>query len=89
LVNEGTMSHGEFSAMAYATLPNTIIMGSQTAGADGNLNTVNLPNNLTTNFSGLGVYYPNGTPTQCVGIKVDIVLDKKDFITSAIEYLSK
>jgi len=41
-------------------------------GADGNVSLIALPGGIRTYFSGLGVYYPDGTPTQRVGITPDI-----------------
>ena len=43
-----------------------------TAGADGNVSQINLPGGIQTYFSGLGIFYPDGTPTQRIGIVPDI-----------------
>ncbi|MBK7702455.1 MAG: hypothetical protein IPI34_05915 [bacterium] len=48
-------------------------MGSTTAGADGNISPIVLPGGLRTMVSGIGVFYPDKTPTQRVGIVPDIV----------------
>lgn len=72
LVNEVTQSHAEFMAMKYRCSPNTIVMGSTTAGADGNVSTIKLPGNLNAVFTGLGVYYPDKSETQQIGIVPDI-----------------
>ncbi|GGK84554.1 S41 family peptidase [Rufibacter glacialis] len=72
LVNEGTMSAGEFSAMNLQTAPNVTIMGSQTAGADGNIVYIPFPGGYKASMSGLGVYYPDGRETQRIGIVPDI-----------------
>ena len=79
LVNEFSISQSEFTAMAFKAAKNTIIIGSTTAGADGNVSGITLPGGLTTSISGTGVYYPDGTETQRVGIVPDI------FITPTIE----
>ncbi len=50
------------------------MVGSQTAGADGNVSLIRLPGGITTYFSGLGVFYPDGKPTQRVGIVPDVVV---------------
>ncbi len=68
IVNEETQSEAEFTTMAYQASPNTIVIGSTTAAADGNMVYFYLPGNIYTAFSGLGVYYPDGTETQRVGI---------------------
>jgi len=72
LVNEVSQSQSEYTAMAFRALPNTIIVGSQTAGADGNIARIVLPGNLRTVISGIGVFYPDGTPTQRIGIVPDV-----------------
>jgi C-terminal processing protease CtpA/Prc len=71
LANEQTQSHAEFTIMSFQTVPGAKTFGSQTAGADGNISTIYLPCGVTTIFTGLGVFYPDGTPTQRVGIKID------------------
>lgn len=72
LVNEFTQSSAEYHAMAFRAGDNTTIMGSTTAGADGNVSRFYLPGGLSTMISGIGVYYPDGKETQRVGIVPDI-----------------
>ena len=72
LVNEDSQSQSEYTAMAFRAGNNTTIVGSTTAGADGNVVSLYLPGGLLTRISGIGVYYPNGTETQRVGIIPDI-----------------
>lgn len=72
LVNENTQSRAEFTAMALQTAKNSVLIGSQTAGADGNMTFFYLPGGIYTAFSGIGVYYPDGTETQRIGIVPDI-----------------
>jgi len=72
LVNERTVSQAEFTAMAFKAGDNTTIVGSTTAGADGNVSSIYLPGGLYTKFTAIGVYYPNGTPTQRIGIVPDV-----------------
>src|SRR5690606_31049474 len=72
LVNEFSVSQSEYTAMAFRAGKNTTIMGSTTAGADGNVSEIWLPGGLRTMISGIGVYYPDGTETQRVGIIPDI-----------------
>jgi carboxyl-terminal processing protease len=71
MVDYSTLSMGEFTCMAFQALPNTITIGDQTAGADGNVTRIILPGNVTTRFSGLSIFYPDGRPTQQCGIKID------------------
>ncbi len=72
LVNELSVSQSEYTAMAFRAGDNTTIVGSTTAGADGNVSPIQLPGGLRTMISGIGVYYPNGEETQRVGIVPDI-----------------
>jgi C-terminal processing protease CtpA/Prc len=72
LVNEISQSSAEFHAMAYRASPNTTVIGSTTAGADGNVSQVYLPGGISTMISGIGVYYPDGKETQRIGIVPDI-----------------
>lgn len=72
LVNEYTQSNAEFVVMALQSADNVTVLGSQTAGADGNVTSIDLPGAITASFSGLGVYYPDGTCSQRAGVKIDI-----------------
>jgi len=72
LVNEQTQSSAEYTAMALRTAPHAVVMGSQTAGADGDMSFVPFPGGFRSPFSGLGIYYPDGADTQGVGIVADV-----------------
>lgn len=74
LVNELTQSNPEFQAMALQRCPQTLTIGSPTSGADGDIVRIPLPGGLMTCFSGIGVFYPDGTPTQAVGVRLDVEL---------------
>jgi len=74
LVNEMSLSSAEYHAMAYRVHPNATVMGSATAGADGNVSPIILPGGIRTAISGIGIYYPDGGETQRVGIVPDIVM---------------
>jgi len=72
LVNEQTQSSAEYTAMALRSVPRAIVMGSQTAGADGDISYVPFPGGFNSPFSGLGIFYPDGKETQGIGIVPDI-----------------
>jgi C-terminal processing protease CtpA/Prc len=74
LINETTQSQAEYTTMAFRTAPRATVIGSTTAGADGNVSQFSLPGGISTMISGLGVYYPDGKETQRVGIVPDIVI---------------
>lgn len=75
MVNELSQSQAEYTAMSFRAGENTTIVGSTTAGADGNVSTIVLPGGLRTMISGIGVYYPDGTDTQRVGIVPDVKIE--------------
>ncbi len=72
LTDEVSQSQAEYTAMALRSARNAIVVGSTTAGADGDVSQIPLPGGLTTMISGLGVFYPDLKPTQRVGIIPDI-----------------
>lgn len=98
LINEQTQSSAEYTAMAFRAGDNTTIIGSSTAGADGNVSNILLPGGLATGFSGIGVYYPNGNETQRIGIVPDIEVSttiegirmgRDEVLEKAIELINK
>ncbi|SNR83119.1 Peptidase family S41 [Dokdonia pacifica] len=72
LVNENSQSQSEYTTMAFQAGVHTTVIGSATAGADGDVSKIDLPGGLVTMISGIGVYYPDGTETQRIGIVPDI-----------------
>ncbi|OXA90961.1 S41 family peptidase [Flavobacterium hercynium] len=98
LVGSGTFSFGEQTAMAFQTAPNTTIIGSQTAGADGPNYNFTIINGFNSSFTSSGVFYPNKKETQRVGIVPNIVVkptivgtqEKKDEVLDrAIQFVNK
>lgn len=98
LTDETTMSFAEYFTMALRTIPNVILIGSHTAGADGSNNRFVIQGNIITSFSDEAVYYPDGGETQRKGIIPDINvlptiegirLRKDEVLEKAIEVLSK
>jgi C-terminal processing protease CtpA/Prc len=75
LVDDASMSQAEYTAMALRAGPNAVVVGSTTAGADGNVSTIPLPGGLKLMMSGIGVFYPDKTPTQRVGIVPDVFVE--------------
>ena len=98
LVNENTQSHAEFTIMCLQTAENVTIIGSQTAGADGNVSQIKLVGGFETMFTGIGVFYPNGKETQRIGILPNIEImptiqgiknGKDEVLERAIQVASK
>jgi hypothetical protein len=98
LVNETTLSQAEYTAMALRVAPKATIIGSTTAGADGNVSAFSLPGGINTMITGIGVYYPDGGETQRVGIIPDIeikptiqglIKNQDELLEKAIETILK
>ena len=98
LVNEITQSQAEYTTMALRVAPNATVVGSTTAGADGNVSQFTLPGGINTMISGIGVYYPDGKETQQIGIIPDIMIkptikgikqDRDELLEKAIELINK
>jgi C-terminal processing protease CtpA/Prc len=96
LVNEKTQSYGETLAMLFQAIPGVVLMGSQTAGANGNIVQLVLPGGLETYYSGAGMYYPDGHETQRIGIVptlparptlVGLQADRDEVLEQASAYL--
>ncbi|MGB3342298.1 MAG: S41 family peptidase [Aequorivita sp.] len=95
LVDYRTQSLPEFNSLILMTYKNTVIIGNQTAGADGNQTRMIFPGNYKISFSGLGIYQANGDEAQRVGIPInipvkytiqDFIEDKDPILERAIEY---
>lgn len=74
LVNENTQSSQEYTMIAIQAGLNTKVLGSTTAGADGNMTRFNLLGGLFTSFT--GIVYPDGRQTQRIGIIPDILVER-------------
>lgn len=72
LCDETTQSQAEYTVMAFQATPRCTVIGSRTAGADGNISYIPLPFGKQWIFTGLGVYYPDGTDTQRAGVRIDL-----------------
>lgn len=98
IVNEKTQSQAEYTTMAFYTAPDITVIGSTTAGADGNVSEIRLPGGVSTYISGIGVYYPDGSETQRSGVKIDEVIKptikgikeaKDELLDRAIEIINR
>ena len=97
LIDDRTQSQAEYTTMALQTAPGSVVMGSQTAGADGNVSTVPFPGGFGSYISGIGVFYPDGKETQGIGIVPDIELKQTrqgikkgidELLEKAIQYIA-
>jgi len=98
IVNSETLSQAEYTTMSLGSVPGAKVIGSVSAGADGNISSIELPGGVLTWISGIGIYYPDGSPTQRVGVKIDVavkttvkdIMEKRDpFLRKAIEIVDQ
>ena len=96
LVDESTQSAAEGTVMDFQAAIKTVVVGSQTAGANGNMVMVPLTGGLMTCYSSIGCYYPDGYEIQRKGVKVDIEArptidgiraDRDEVLETALKYV--
>ncbi len=75
LVNQETQSQAEYSCQTLSFHPNAKVIGTQTAGADGDITRIRLPGPIYSYFTSLGTYYPDGYQQQRNGVKIDKVVE--------------
>lgn len=73
LVDETTQSSSEHLAL-YLRAAGAQIIGSQTAGADGNISSFYLPGGVRVSFTGMDVATPDGHSVQGAGVPLDYVV---------------
>lgn len=95
LVDENTQSQAETTTMMFKQHPKSKVIGSHTAGANGDVIGFNIAG-LKTSFTGIGAYYPDGRETQRIGIIPDILIKptieglkegKDEVLERALEYI--
>lgn len=95
LVNAHSQSMSEYFTMFLQTIPGSVTVGSQTAGADGDVTRIQLPY-ASFNITGAGICYPDGTNAQRNGVKIDKVVEPSaegmirgvdEQLQAAIDYL--
>jgi hypothetical protein len=74
LCNQQTQSHAEYCCMALRGMVGSVVVGNQTAGADGNVTRFRLTKDIAAGFTTLGIFYPDGTETQRIGIVPDSIV---------------
>lgn len=79
IVNPESRSASEWYTMSLQKIfPQSITIGQQTAGADGDVVKVNLPGSYLLEFTGNGIFYPDNSQTQQTGVRIDEVIKYKD-----------
>ena len=72
LTNESAQSHAEYICETLKAISNATIIGSPTAGANGNVAEFNIPGGITLHFSSQSIVLPNGKSFQRYGVQPDI-----------------
>jgi C-terminal processing protease CtpA/Prc len=72
LVDERTMSQAEHTGLFFEAAAGTTFIGSQTAGANGDVTNLSLPGGLSVSFSGHDVRHADGRQLQRVGLVPDV-----------------
>jgi C-terminal processing protease CtpA/Prc len=72
LVNEETQSQAEHSVLLFEAAAKVTVVGSQTAGSDGDLAVDVLPGGVYVSMTGFDVRHPDGASVQGVGIVPDV-----------------
>lgn len=82
LVNEETMSHGEYAATVFKAIrPDTIFFGTPTTGSVGSVTNLPVPGGILVGFTAMGILKSDGTHIQTKGITPDhMVLEKPESI---------
>ena len=79
LVNPESQSASEWYTMSLQNIfPQSLTIGQQSAGADGDLVKVNLPGDYLLEFTGNGIFYPDNSQTQQTGIRINELIKYKD-----------
>jgi len=96
LINEHTISSGEFTTMSLRNTENSIVIGRPSAGTDGDMRIFMLPGKIKTAITGIGIFDPEKNPTQRIGLQPDIRLDptieglmegRDEYIEKAVELI--
>ncbi len=79
LVNPESQSASEWYTMSLQNIfPQSLTIGQQSAGADGDLVKVNLPGDYLLEFTGNGIFYPDNSQAQQTGIRINELIKYKD-----------
>ncbi|MBK6966527.1 MAG: hypothetical protein IPH20_22175 [Bacteroidales bacterium] len=97
LIDERTQSQAEHTGLFFKAANQTKFIGSQTAGANGDVTNFQIPGNITLYFSGHDVRYYDGRQLQKIGLVPDIQIKptikgirngKDEVLEKAIEYVN-
>ena len=96
LIDERTQSQAEHTGLFFEAANGTIFIGSQTAGANGDVTNFQIPGNIILFFSGHDVRHIDGRQLQKIGLVPDIHVKptiegirkgKDEVLEKAMEYI--
>ncbi len=76
LIDKSMISRPEDIAVALKSLPNTIFVGEQTQGTNGEMTKIHLPGGGETSFTGQKIKFGDGSEFQHIGIIPDIKVER-------------
>jgi len=98
LIDERTVSQAEHTGLFFESANGTKFIGSQTAGANGDVTNFKIPGNITLFFSGHDVRHIDGRQLQKIGLVPDLAIKpsiegirngKDEVLEKAIEYVER
>jgi C-terminal processing protease CtpA/Prc len=98
LIDERTMSQAEHTGLVIEAANGCKFVGSQTAGANGDLTSLSLPVGIYVSFSGHDVRHADGRPLQRIGLVPDVTVlptiadiraGRDEVLERAITYLTQ
>lgn len=98
LIDQNAQSQSEHTGLFFESVNNTIFIGSQTAGANGDATNFRIPGNMTLYFSGQGVWHADGRQLQRIGLVPHVLvkptiqgtrLNKDEVLDKAVEWINK
>lgn len=72
LIDENTEGNAEYLTMLLKYGANATVIGSKSSGANGNAIEIILPGDIVSYMSGIGIYNPDGSEVERVGLTPDI-----------------
>ncbi len=98
LIDERTVSQAEHSGLFFEVANGTKFIGSQTAGADGDVTFFSLPGIASVRFSGHDIRHPDGRQLQRIGLVPDVLVaptiqgireGRDEVLDRAVRYLNE
>ncbi len=98
LIDQNAQSQSEHTGLFFESVNNTIFIGSQSAGANGDVTNFRIPGNMTLNFSGQGVWHADGRQLQRIGLVPHVLVkptiqgirsNKDEVLDKAVEWINE